>query len=194
MYPIKMQFDDVEIAVKAIAQSAIQTRAEREGECVAALVRELYGPEACKSNLPSGKPVISIDGRASFPCSISHCRTHAVVARTQSGQAIGIDMETYRETLRHVAGRFLSESEQLFYIHGQRELLAAWTMKEAVYKAAGISPLPFTEISLPSSDTFMTGLAYCRAAGMSFKVLYCDYLPLCDGVFISLVKRCGRVS
>ena len=191
---MKIKFDDVEIAVGAIALSATLTRAQREEECVSALVRELYGPAASKSNLPSGKPVISIDGRAASPCSVSHCMTHAVVARAQSGQAIGIDIEIYRETLQHVAKRFLSESEQPFYKLGQLELLAAWTLKEAVYKAAGISPLPLTDISLPSADTFMTDRAYCHAAGMSFRVLYCDYLPQCEGVFISLVARCDRES
>lgn len=86
--------------------------------------------------------------------SISHCKGMAA-AGIGGTDRIGIDIETPRATLRRVIPKFLSEEEQTRY-NTDDELLTAWTMKEALYKAAGIPGIDFAngvKLPQPYSDT-----------------------------------------
>lgn len=119
-------------------------------EAVAALLEAAFGPGTQRSHRSDGSPYIA--ARPDVEISLSHCRTAAVlaVAPAENGR-IGVDIEQPREQLRRVARRFLSVEEQ--ERHTTIEALQrAWTIKEAVYKAAAIPGLALAaDIHLPTS-------------------------------------------
>ncbi len=121
------------------------THRERESLTVRQLVRDIFGNDAMIDHEPSGAPVII---GSDINISVSHCATHAVVAVNESSP-IGVDIELMRPTLARVAQRFLSPREMPIYASSPHMLLRAWTLKEAIYKAAGVSPLPLHHIVLP---------------------------------------------
>lgn len=122
------------------------TRHEKELIAVEKLVKRAFGPDARKYNLPSGAPAIE---DCDIPFSISHCRTHAALAVGNGCNAIGVDIETYRNTLRRVVHKYLTDAEQQIYTT-DIQLLQAWTLKEAAYKAAHTPGLALDEIHLPA--------------------------------------------
>ncbi len=148
-----------------------RNRRLRESEVVDKLVKLLYGTEAVKKNSTDGAPHIYIgDNEAEF-CSISHCATLAIVAKAPF--VTGIDIETEREQLQRVASRFVNKGDESL------GLLKVWTLKEAIYKAAGRRGLGLKEIYLLPSP--------CLDDGTKFAVIFSDYIS--EGVFMSLVKH-----
>lgn len=128
-------------------------RRVREDATVRELVAQAFGPEAVKSNMPSGVPVISIGANIiHVPFSISHCSTHAALAVGEGCRAIGVDVENFREKLRRVAPRFLAD-EEILVRSTDEALLAAWTLKEAAYKAALTPGLELKSIRLPEEGS-----------------------------------------
>lgn len=98
-----------------------------------------------------GAPYIASETRE---ISISHCHGIAALA-VGNDSRFGIDIETQRPTLRRVARKFLS-AEELTRVTADTALLAAWTIKEALYKAAGKAGVDFARdvrLPLPGSDT-----------------------------------------
>ena len=81
---------------------------------------------------------------------IKHSRTTLLLAVSRSGRPIGVDTEAANRTrqLLRVAPRFLAPSQQCWATDPDL-LLRAWTIKEAIYKAAAIAGWPLTEIPLP---------------------------------------------
>ena len=67
--------------------------------------------------------------------SLSHCRSGACIALGAITQPFGIDIEDVSDKLARVAPKFINAREATFIEHDM--LLSAWTVKEAVYKAAG---------------------------------------------------------
>lgn len=65
--------------------------------------------------------------------SISHCRAGVAVAFDEF-RTVGVDIETLRPQLQRVKTRFLSQA-QLETMVTPAQLLEAWTIKEALYKA-----------------------------------------------------------
>lgn len=125
-----------------------RSRSEAETEAVGRLVCEAFGPGATVGHYPSEAPYIS--GHESVPVSISHSRHTACLAVGQD-RPVGVDVEEAREQLRRVTPRVLSENEMAVYGGSLRLLLRAWSMKEALYKAALASGIDFrTEIVLPA--------------------------------------------
>lgn len=109
------------------------------------------GSGVCHS--PSGAPFLS--GVDSPPAiSITHSRDLVAVAVAPVGCHVGIDAEnTGRDRqLRRVAPRFLSPHQRPLWGATPESLLRAWTIKEALYKAALIPGLPLEEIPLPGSS------------------------------------------
>jgi phosphopantetheinyl transferase len=140
------------------------TRRHDEKQAVLSLVHALFGELATIGHEGDGSPFIIpnqacldpdvervLAGRAPF-ISISHSRTHAALA--VAPYRVGIDLESYRSALQHVAHRFLSPEEQAVYSVSHESLLFAWTAKEALYKAAGIPRIDFaTQIILSGEMT-----------------------------------------
>ena len=90
----------------------------------------------------NGAPFIDLKsgfGKSVF-ISLSHCRLGACIAISEVAKEFGIDIEEDSEKLQRVKEKFINESESEFI--GKSQLLLSWTIKEAVYKAAGISGLP----------------------------------------------------
>lgn len=142
---------DSNIYIAPIEQDA-RPRRERETAAVETLVAAAFGPDAHKYNLPSGAPEVRFSGpRAGMHApvfSISHSRDYAVLVVSPDGRPIGVDIESFRPTLRRVVPKFLSADEAAAYATDER-LLLAWTLKEASYKAAGITGLSLLDIWLP---------------------------------------------
>lgn len=93
---------------------------------------------------PNGAPFLVVPstmGRVNI--SISHCRTGACIAISRSAESFGIDIEDESEKLLRVKEKFINDEESAFI--GNNLLLVAWTIKESVYKAAGIEGLALRE-------------------------------------------------
>lgn len=120
------------------------TRREAETAAVAALACLIAGDEAAIGHHADGSPfIMGYDGFIS----VSHSRLMAFIA-SHVALRIGIDAELPRRQLMNVASRFLAPCEQPHW-RSQSALLRAWTIKEAVYKAAGVAGLPLADIRLP---------------------------------------------
>lgn len=116
----------------------------REGgrRAVAALIAEKVGPEVRVIHDAEGAPALV---GSPLHISISHSRRFAAIA-LDGETRIGIDIEEPRiEQLRRVISKFLTEREMPQW--GER-LLAAWTAKEAVFKAAGVPTIGLASIDL----------------------------------------------
>ena len=132
-------------------------RHEREQTAIRTLVNAAFGTGTSIRHHPTGAPYIA--GR-NENISISHSSEYAALATAGPSVSIGIDVEKYREQLHRVASRVLSGPELEVYGKSGHLLLKAWTMKEAVYKAALIPGLIFaSDINLPlqeEGDTTVT--------------------------------------
>lgn len=83
---------------------------------------------------PDGEPFSA--ERPGLNISVSHCHGLAAVA-VDPQRKTGIDIETLRESLPHVAPRFLSRYELEYYGSSPIRVLQAWTLKEALLKCSG---------------------------------------------------------
>ncbi len=144
---------DIKIGIIEIPSGAPLKRRQREREAVQEILKALfpYPMELCHN--ADGAPII-----ANIPISITHSQRLAIVAvNLKSSQPIGIDAEEYRSALERVKTRFLNPKE-LEWIVDKEDLLRAWTVKEAVYKAAGIRLLTGPEIAIDHSwESAMVG-------------------------------------
>lgn len=93
----------------------------------------------------NGAPFIELKSGAGKDIfiSLSHCRTGACIAISEDVKNFGIDIEEESEKLQRVKEKFINEAESKFI--NDEQLLLAWTIKEAVYKAAGVSGLSLRE-------------------------------------------------
>lgn len=146
---MKIEYPDSGIAVwlcEIPSEPANLTLRRRERRAVEALIREAFGRDLPLGHSADGAPVLPV----AASISISHCQGLAALAVGPEGARIGIDIETLRPQLRRVAPKFLSEAEQRVYGANLEGLVAAWTLTEAAYKAAGIAGLRLTtDIRLP---------------------------------------------
>lgn len=134
-----------------------QKRHVAEQQTLRLMVKELFGADAIYSHRPDGSPVIeNADSPASI--SVSHGADKVVIA-ISTARAVGVDIEAPRPQLLRVAHKFMAETE---IDRSLPDLLQAWTIKEAIYKAADTPGLPLIEI--PAS----TGAV--EAAGFIFNV------------------------
>ncbi len=171
----------MKILIRDINCNTGDSRIKREKEAVDALIAEEFGPEAIKSNLPSGEPVITIEGqtiRETF--SISHCANLAVLAVNDNSTPVGVDVEQYRSQLRRVMHKFLNPEENAFY-NSDEGLLKAWTLKEATYKAARTPGLALVDIHLPLDAKSQI----ISANGSNFRIIENRYIK--NNVMLSLV-------
>lgn len=83
--------------------------------------------------------------------SISHCADCVVIAVNETS-VVGVDAEVWRPQLLRVAARFLTPAEAALPM-SRAALLRAWTVKEAVYKAAMMPGLSFQNIHLPAAGS-----------------------------------------
>ncbi len=150
-------------------------RREAEKAAVAALLARAL-PGAVLRHTADGAPVV--DGGPFI--SVSHSRTHAALAVCPHAP-VGIDVETPRAQLARVAPRVLSEPEMAVYGASPEGLLQAWTLKEALYKAALTPGLDFRrDIRLPlGHEKNEATVATPGGAARRFAVLVA-----CDGLAV----------
>lgn len=141
-----LRFDDIEVLLEPVAGVG-GSRPARERATAAAMVRCVFGPEATIEHTAEGRPYLS---GIPVEISISHSAATVALAWKHGGAGIGIDIEQQRPQLRRVAARVLSARELECYGCSDALLATAWTLKEAAYKAAGITGVDFrAEIVLP---------------------------------------------
>lgn len=133
---------------------------------VSSLLERAFGPGASLVHDPSGHPRVEPADAVGEGCiSISHSRMEAVLAVREEGP-VGIDVENFREALRSTVHKWDS---RLSHSSPARELLAAWTAKEAIFKAmpspqpAGLMEIPFPhplyEVLFFETDGALTAVA-----------------------------------
>lgn len=135
----QIKIGDTIVASTSIRPGNRSSRRERETEAVTELLKTLLGEEVSLEHTPAGAPILV--GAGSLHVSISHSENRAVVALNPS-MPVGIDTETMRPQLERVAEKFLN-SDEWSKIVGIKQLLIAWCVKEACYKAVGIDGLDF---------------------------------------------------
>ena len=98
---------------------------------------------------PDGAPRLTVKFR-SMPVSVSHSRRTLMIAISKNGGRLGIDTETPDrvEQLKRIACRFIGDGQEMW--GEEHRLLRAWTIKEALYKAAGIAGWALRAIPLPA--------------------------------------------
>ena len=113
-------------------------RHRTEEKIVARLVEEAFGEGAVKVNDTNGRPWVRLADGCRRPVTVSHCAACAVIALpAHDSDSIGIDVETARPQLARVLTRILSDAELAMLPPADMEaMLRAWTLKEALYKAA----------------------------------------------------------
>lgn len=124
-----------------------------ETAAVGTLVRKAFGEGAVKTNTPEGVPYIILADGTHRDCSISHCAEIVALAVASEGFTVGIDVEcnNRHSQLQRVAQRAFSPEEIEEY---SNSLVAAWTMKEAIYKAALTPGLDLrTDVKIPLRGT-----------------------------------------
>jgi phosphopantetheinyl transferase len=115
----------------------------------------------------SGKPNLKNGIHFSF----SHTKKFAACALSEK-YSVGVDIEATDRPIEKIAPRFLSEDEQLVF-NSQKLKLLSWTMKEAIYKAAGYKGLGFREgIKLIENKNSFLGEVYFEEKISKFDLFY----------------------
>lgn len=137
------------VVIAPIDRAVSDRRFERERLTVSRIISNYISSKARIVHAPSGRPLLeNADG---LYISISHSADYVAVAFGPF-EGIGIDVEQPRTQLARVAPRVLSEAEMAVYGRNERLLLKAWTLKEALYKAALTEGVDFRrDITLPLS-------------------------------------------
>ena len=152
-----------------------------ERATVARLIDEAFGGQSlCLEHAQSGAPYVP--GRPES-VSVTHCRGLAALAVCAGGGKVGIDAESFCRgaQLRRVAVKFLSEGQLPHWQATDASLLRAWTIKESLYKGAGIPGLPLKEIPLPEACAGNMERCTVCLRGKSF-CLYDVDVPWFDGL------------
>ena len=108
-------------------------------------VERMFGRDVEIKHAADGHPYIK---GVSGSFTISHSRD-ILIAVYSPDKIVGVDIEYPREALRRVASKFLRENE-MEYAGDIDNLLGAWTIKEAVYKAMLQKGLSLFAIKLPA--------------------------------------------
>lgn len=120
------------------------------------LIAHRFGTGARLLHTPDGAP--RIDG-ADLNLSLSHCATLVAMSVCPSPLRVGVDAEgcdRYTQLAR-ISRRFLSKAEWPLWSREPRLLLAAWVLKEALYKAAGHPGWALADIPVLTPQAILDG-------------------------------------
>lgn len=129
---------ELQLCIIRRADTNVDTKA-----CVNAAIHAVH-PGLQLSHDEHGAPYLT---GSPFHISISHCTSHVAVSLHPSMRH-GVDAELPRQQLLRIKERFMTSAELAHY-RTLPQLLWAWTVKEAVYKAAAWPGLPLRHIMLP---------------------------------------------
>lgn len=107
--------------------------------CLWQLVKNPIGHELVLVKSSNNRPFFQ---DSDWKLSISHSYPY-VAAAISKQKNIGIDLEKKTRNIQKVAPRFLSTTELEWSEMDSKKLLAAWTVKEAIYKAQHQAGLDF---------------------------------------------------
>lgn len=140
----EIRFEPLDNTARSAERGALEIEAEIR------IVETAFAEGVKLTHRLDGSPVAVGLGKE---ISVTHCKDWIAVA-AYGTHRFGIDLERLRtRSLAIVKERFLSPREQRIYTT-PFDWLAAWTMKEAIYKAAGITGLGYAEsIYLPRKRT-----------------------------------------
>ncbi len=173
--PPLLEAEVVEIA------SVKNEKRRREMTLTRRLVKKLLGHGVTVGHRRNGSPyAVGFEGSLS----VSHSRDVAAVVYDPD-MATGVDVEFPSPALQRVATKFLSRNELQIYT-GMALLLKAWTIKEAVYKAAQIDGLSLFDIHLPDDvDEAVATVTHCERE-MRFDLQFISEMPM-----ITVAKVCA---
>lgn len=172
---ISMSYGSIRVLCMPLPQASSRREAELQAE------RTLL-PGLTIAHDEHGAP--HLPGRACH-ISISHSRTHLAAALC-ADSPVGIDIETDRPQLRAVGRRVLSEAEMEAYGRDPLGLLRAWTLKEALYKAALTPGIDFRrDIRLPLAGEARARVVLPAGPALHFSIE--AWGPLADG-YMALVR------
>jgi phosphopantetheinyl transferase len=90
---------------------------------------------------------------STYHISLSHSFPYVAAVISQQ-KRVGIDLERFGRNVEKIGPRFLSSAEWDRWQDSHINLTKAWTCKEAVYKAMGVTGLAFQQdIHLPTFDS-----------------------------------------
>lgn len=159
-----------------LPEAARGARREAERAAVGRLVETVLGAGVTIAHRDDGSPFV--EGRDDLYVSVSHCADECVLA--VSRRPVGVDIETARQQLTRIAGKFLTPAEAARGPHDLDSLLRYWTAKEAVFKCGGMPGLVISEIELTAD------LTRAHARGRVFTVEYHHPSP---GKLIAVAMR-----
>lgn len=115
------------------------------------LIARRFGDGARLQHTPEGAPCIE---GSDLNLSLSHCAACVAMAVCPSPLRVGVDAEgcDRYEQLTRISRRFLSEAEWPLWSREPQLLLAAWVLKEALYKAAGHPGWALADIPVLTPD------------------------------------------
>lgn len=161
----------VEVYIKRIAQREGETRREAELRTVRECLDEagIFNPI---SHTHTGAPYI--EDRPDMHISVSHSQAFAAVAiAPKSRTPLGIDIENRnRGQLRKVCPRILNDKELEAAQTMSEGYAKAWTAKEAVYKALGLTGVDFGKDILLEGAHFEE--AFCPINSQRLRLNYRD--------------------
>lgn len=148
-----IRIKDTYILICNVINAGMDRRHEAERKAVCRMIKAVFGQDAVLKHRPDGSPYLE-NHRVCI--SVSHSRRYACIA-VSPDRHIGIDIEEQRSQLRRVAPRVMSDKEMAVYGHKDNMLLRAWTLKEALYKAALTPGLDYRkDIILPLPSDSLT--------------------------------------
>ncbi len=143
-----IELDGATIALSPIESNTAGTRRDHERRAIRQLADATIGADTEILHHADGSPYLS--DTAAGHISISHSR-HVAALLISREPGWGIDIEEARqEQLSRIAARVLGEDEISAYSH---DLVQAWTLKEAAFKAAGLPIADLREIHLGANGT-----------------------------------------
>lgn len=178
---MNFSYDKARLWLETIPPHSAPGRRAAELHAEAVLISTAIGVNAVKCNEASGMPYAITDGhRYERNISLSHCHGLAALAVAEHGYIVGVDAETLRPQLEKIAERVFSPEE--IEVYTGDDLLRAWTLKEAVYKAMLTPGLDFrSDIKLP-----LDGGIIVNCCGTELEIV--DSFPAGEA-WISLVVR-----
>ncbi|MFL0161942.1 4'-phosphopantetheinyl transferase family protein [Aquirufa salirivi] len=140
--------------------------------CLWQLVKTQIGHEPVLVKSSNNRPFFQ---DSDWNLSISHSFPY-VAAAISKQKNIGIDLEKKARNIQKVAPRFLSSSELEWSNMDEKRLLAAWTVKEAIYKAQQQAGLDFrNEISLDCQFPLLKGYVQIGQESIDFDLWHEEF-------------------
>lgn len=160
---------------------------EAERALVRSLIAEAYAPAAAPTltHHPSGAPALEA---TTASISITHSRAMAAVAIDPKGRPLGIDTDTTdrTRTLHRVAQRYLSAAQMVEWAASPHLLLLAWTLKEALYKAALTPGVELSELPLPPPSFATEGHAQVYWRGHAYTLHLLPSIAECGPITLAV--------